>query len=174
MLVDHAACLIGQRCGDDNDLMIGQQFRNVLSGTNIAACGTPNQCGCGSEGCESFGHHGADVARADDERTFPVERVSVNAPSGPGLVVLVAHERWPLPVEAQDHTAATMLLVLGVPGRAVMDVMGWSHIGLTTRYQHITSELLTSIADQVGTFFWPNDGHDSDDDDGSAPQPVPV
>lgn len=72
------------------------------------------------------------------------------------------------------HTAATMLLVLGVPGRAVMDVMGWSHIGLTTRYQHITSDLLASIADQVGTFFWPSDDRDGDGDDGSAPQPVPV
>ncbi|SNR29119.1 Site-specific recombinase XerD [Haloechinothrix alba] len=64
------------------------------------------------------------------------------------------------------HTAATMLLVLGVPSRAVMDVMGWSHIGMTTRYQHITSELSTSIADKMGGLFWP--GEDGDADHGSA------
>ncbi len=58
------------------------------------------------------------------------------------------------------HTAATMLLVLGVPSRAVMDVMGWSQITMTTRYQHITSELTVSIADQVGEHYWPGAGDD--------------
>lgn len=52
------------------------------------------------------------------------------------------------------HTAATVLLVLGVQPRAVMDVMGWSHIGMTTRYQHMTNELTVSIADQVGDVYW--------------------
>ncbi|SFJ91301.1 Site-specific recombinase XerD [Amycolatopsis sacchari] len=71
------------------------------------------------------------------------------------------------------HTAATMLLVLGVPGRAVMEVMGWSHVGMTSRYQHMTSELMTSIADQIGGFFWAEDDQD-DGDEGSAGQPVAV
>ena len=66
------------------------------------------------------------------------------------------------------HTAATMLLVLGVPSRAVMDVMGWSQIAMTTRYQHITSELTVSIADQVGGHYWPDE-----EEDGSA-APVPA
>ncbi|WP_176733595.1 tyrosine-type recombinase/integrase [Micromonospora peucetia] len=35
------------------------------------------------------------------------------------------------------HTAATMLLALGVPTRAVMEVMGWSQMAMTTRYQHL-------------------------------------
>lgn len=52
------------------------------------------------------------------------------------------------------HTAATMLLLLGVPSRAVMDVMGWSQASMTTRYQHITPELTLSIANQVGELFW--------------------
>src|SRR5882757_5687713 len=51
------------------------------------------------------------------------------------------------------HTAATMLLVLGVPSRAVMDVMGWSQITMTTRYQHVTPELTVAIADQVGARY---------------------
>jgi integrase len=55
------------------------------------------------------------------------------------------------------HTAATMLLLLGVPDRAVMDVMGWAQISMTRRYQHITTELTTMIADQVGGLYWSAD-----------------
>ncbi|WP_228713592.1 tyrosine-type recombinase/integrase [Prauserella endophytica] len=69
------------------------------------------------------------------------------------------------------HTAATMLLVLGVPGRAVMEVMGWSAVGMTARYQHMTTDLMTSIADQIGGLFWADE---DDGDDGSAGQPVAV
>jgi integrase len=36
------------------------------------------------------------------------------------------------------HTAATVLLILGVPERAVMGVMGWSSSGMAARYQHVT------------------------------------
>ncbi|MTD57808.1 tyrosine-type recombinase/integrase [Amycolatopsis pithecellobii] len=71
------------------------------------------------------------------------------------------------------HTAATMLLVLGVPGRAVMEVMGWSHVGMTSRYQHMTTELMTSIADQIGGLFWSENDQD-DGNGGSAGQPVAV
>ena len=52
------------------------------------------------------------------------------------------------------HTAATMLLVLKVPTRAVMEVMGWSQASMTTRYQHVPVELLTGIADSVGGLLW--------------------
>lgn len=38
------------------------------------------------------------------------------------------------------HTAATMLLVLGVPQRVVMDLMGWSHTAMTVRYQHVSGQ----------------------------------
>ncbi|MGC5332134.1 tyrosine-type recombinase/integrase [Micromonospora sp. DT62] len=47
------------------------------------------------------------------------------------------------------HTAATMLLVLGVPTRAVIEVMDWSQMAMTTRYQHLTPELISGIAEQV-------------------------
>lgn len=46
---------------------------------------------------------------------------------------------------------ATMLLVLKVPTRAVMNVMGWSQVNMTSRYQHVPAEVLTGIADQVGS-----------------------
>jgi integrase len=52
------------------------------------------------------------------------------------------------------HTAATMLLLLGVPDRAVMGVMGWAQVTMTKRSQHITSELTTMIADRVGALYW--------------------
>lgn len=53
------------------------------------------------------------------------------------------------------HTAATVLLVLGVPERAVMGLMGWSDSAMTTRYQHITRQVRRDIADRVGGLIWP-------------------
>ncbi len=52
------------------------------------------------------------------------------------------------------HTAATMLLVLKVPTRAVMDVMGWSQASMAARYQHVPIEVLTNIAGQVAGLLW--------------------
>ena len=76
----------------------------------------------------------------------------------------VDHEAWKALLRAAGvrdarlhdarHTAATMLLVLGVPTRAVMDVMGWSQVSMTQRYQHITPDVTVAIADQVGDLFW--------------------
>ena len=44
-----------------------------------------------------------------------------------------------------------MLLVLKVPTRAVMDVMGWSQV---SRYQHVPAEVLQDIAGAVGDLLW--------------------
>lgn len=52
------------------------------------------------------------------------------------------------------HTAATVLLVLGVPERAVMDFMGWSNSAMAKRYQHITGGLRRDIADRLNGYFW--------------------
>jgi integrase len=54
-----------------------------------------------------------------------------------------------------------MLLVLKVPTRAVMDVMGWSNASMAGRYQHVPIEVITGIAGQVGGLLW-----DTDDEDG--------
>lgn len=68
------------------------------------------------------------------------------------------------------HTAATMLLLLGVPLRTAMEVMCWSEASMAKRYQHITSELLAGIADQVGGHYWPGpDPDDGEADNGTAP-----
>jgi integrase len=62
------------------------------------------------------------------------------------------------------HTAATVLLILGVPERAVMDIMGWSSSSMARRYQHITAEIRRDIARRVGDLIWDDD----DPDDGPS------
>ena len=44
------------------------------------------------------------------------------------------------------HTAATVLMVLGVPERAAMDIMGWSNSGMAKRYQHPSDAMRRDIA----------------------------
>jgi integrase len=63
------------------------------------------------------------------------------------------------------HTAATILLVLRTPKRAVMDVMGWSAESMTKRYQHVPDELREQIAKEVGSLLWGSDSEDGGDED---------
>ncbi|MDQ5855397.1 MAG: tyrosine-type recombinase/integrase [Actinomycetota bacterium] len=52
------------------------------------------------------------------------------------------------------HTAATVLLLLGVQDRAVMDFMGWSSASMKLRYMHVTEGLHRDVADQLNGYFW--------------------
>ena len=52
------------------------------------------------------------------------------------------------------HTAATVLLILGVPERAVMGLMGWSHSAMAGRYQHVISAIQSDIASRVDGLIW--------------------
>lgn len=52
------------------------------------------------------------------------------------------------------HTAATVLLILGVPERAVMGLMGWSTTAMAARYQHITGVVRGDVAQRVGGLLW--------------------
>jgi integrase len=52
------------------------------------------------------------------------------------------------------HTAATMLLILGVPNRTAMSVMGWSSAEMAARYQHVTDAVRSDVAEQVGALIW--------------------
>jgi integrase len=52
------------------------------------------------------------------------------------------------------HAAATVLLLLGVPERAVMGVMGWSNTAMAARYQHVTAAVQRDIAGRVGGLIW--------------------
>jgi integrase len=52
------------------------------------------------------------------------------------------------------HTAATVLLLLGVPDRTVMGLMGWSQSAMTVRYQHLTAAIRRDVAARVATILW--------------------
>jgi integrase len=52
------------------------------------------------------------------------------------------------------HTAATVLLVLGVPERAVMSLMGWADTSMAKRYQHVTGQVRRNVAERVGSLLW--------------------
>jgi integrase len=52
------------------------------------------------------------------------------------------------------HSAATMLLVLGVPERTVMGVMGWSSTSMAARYQHVTGPIRRDVAARRGDLLW--------------------
>ncbi len=55
------------------------------------------------------------------------------------------------------HTAATVLLVLGVPERTVMGIMGWSRTGVAARYQHVSDPIRRSVAKLVDGLIWASD-----------------
>ncbi|MFI8597734.1 tyrosine-type recombinase/integrase [Rothia koreensis] len=61
-----------------------------------------------------------------------------------------AHGVEGMRVHDARHTAATVLLALGVDPRVVMDVMGWSQSSMLTRYQHVLDEMKVSAAAKVG------------------------
>lgn len=52
------------------------------------------------------------------------------------------------------HTAATLLLLMGVDGRVVMDMMGWSVASMLKRYQHVLDEMKVEAARRVGDSLW--------------------
>jgi integrase len=52
------------------------------------------------------------------------------------------------------HTAATVLLLLGVPDRTVMGLMGWSNSAMAARYQHLTGTIRSDVASKVDGLLW--------------------
>ncbi|MFC9742925.1 tyrosine-type recombinase/integrase [Streptomyces noursei] len=72
------------------------------------------------------------------------------------------------------HTAATVLLILGVSERAVMGLMGWSTTAMAARYQHMVDSVRSDVARQVDGLIWKPGGGPGDDDDGLAGALVPA
>ncbi|MDX2880916.1 tyrosine-type recombinase/integrase [Streptomyces ipomoeae] len=67
------------------------------------------------------------------------------------------------------HTAATVLLILGVSERAVMGLMGWSTTAMAARYQHMVDTVRNEVAERVDGLIWkPTGDRPDDDDDGAA------
>lgn len=52
------------------------------------------------------------------------------------------------------HTAATVLLILGVEPRAMMAVMGWSNTAMAGRYAHMVKPIRDDIAGRIGGLLW--------------------
>lgn len=67
------------------------------------------------------------------------------------------------------HTAATVLLILGVSERAVMGLMGWSSTAMAARYQHMVDTVRTDVARQVDGLIWRPGGPDDGDDAMAVP-----
>lgn len=73
------------------------------------------------------------------------------------------------------HTAATMLLALKVPLIVVMELMGWSDAAMAKRYMHVTDEMVTAVADQVGGHMWAADTEGgNENEEGPEAPPVPA
>ncbi|KJS58284.1 tyrosine-type recombinase/integrase [Streptomyces rubellomurinus] len=68
------------------------------------------------------------------------------------------------------HTAATVLLILGVPDAVVDAIMGWEpgkSARMRRRYQHMTSPVLQQTAAKVGGLLWPA-GVQTDNDEAAG------
>ena len=50
------------------------------------------------------------------------------------------------------HSAATYLLAAGVPDRVVMEILGHSSLAMTSRYEHVLSDMLASAGDKLARF----------------------
>jgi hypothetical protein len=55
------------------------------------------------------------------------------------------------------------LLVLDVPVRTVMSLMGWSSADMAARYQHVTDAIRQDVARQVDVLIWQASGAAVDD-----------
>ena len=53
------------------------------------------------------------------------------------------------------HTAATVLLMLGVSQPTMMSIMGWSNPPIAQRYAHVIAPIRDDVARQVGGLLWP-------------------
>lgn len=52
------------------------------------------------------------------------------------------------------HTAATVLLLLGVHERTIMAVLGWSTTAMVSRYAHVTAQIHRDVAVQLDGLLW--------------------
>lgn len=85
-------------------------------------------------------------------------------PTGRGLSPRVDYDDWKALLAAAKvrdgrlhdarHTAATVLLILGVSERAVMGLMGWSSSSMAARYQHMVDAVRTGVAAKVDGLIW--------------------
>ena len=53
-------------------------------------------------------------------------------------------------------TAATVMYVLGVPARTLMELLGHSQLSMTSRYTHVPDELKREAAERMGALLFPD------------------
>jgi Phage integrase family len=110
-------------------------------------------------------------------------------PTGHPLNLRTDHKQWKRLVARAGvaqrrlhdarHTAATVLLLLGVAERTVMGVMGWSTTAMAARYQHLTTPIRRDVAQRLGGLLWDPTSHtppeppDTDPTAGTATQMQP-
>ncbi|MEW1872024.1 tyrosine-type recombinase/integrase [Streptomyces caelestis] len=114
------------------------------------------------------------------------------SPTGEPLNPNTDHHRWKDLLKAAGvregrlhdarHTAATVLLILGVPEAVVDRIMGWEpgkSARMRRRYQHLTGQVLQQTAAKVGALLWgPNPSVPASAPEGPVPglskDPVPA
>ena len=52
------------------------------------------------------------------------------------------------------HSAATVLLLLGVHERAIMSILGWSSTAMVSRYAHVVAPIHGDIATRLDGLLW--------------------
>jgi integrase len=66
------------------------------------------------------------------------------------------------------HTAATVLLLLGVSERTIMGIMGWSNPAMTRRYAHMIDPIRHETASRIDGLLWASDSRFRAGDRGDA------
>jgi hypothetical protein len=61
------------------------------------------------------------------------------------------------------HTAATVLLLLGVHERTIMSVLGWSTTAMVSRYAHVIAPIHSHVASRLDVLLWSSPNSEKDD-----------
>jgi integrase len=61
------------------------------------------------------------------------------------------------------HTAATVLLLLGVHERTIMSVLGWSTTAMVSRYAHVVAPIHSDVASRLDVLLWSSPNSAKDD-----------
>jgi hypothetical protein len=85
-----------------------------------------------------------------------IANVVVAGPMGAGETCTADQLAVVVDLWARHHPPehATVLLLLGIPERTVMGLMGWSSTAMAARYQHIIEAIRRDVATSVGQLLW--------------------
>jgi integrase len=120
-----------------------------------------------------------DTERAEARQLWRQSGYVFTKPDGQPVLPSTDYHEWKALVEKAGlresrlhdarHTAATVLLILGVPTPTAMAIMGWSSASMAKRYQHMSDTIRNDVAARVGGLLW-TPGEDEDQDEANAPR----